>query len=72
MDDARRAKYENLLAETKEDLQRIEEQIEFELAQIKERLAGLQNDRKAQLTIYGGYCQLLGIENDLDTEEDED
>lgn len=71
MDDARRVKYEKLLAETKEDLQSIDEQIEFELAQIKERITGLQNDRKAQMTIYGGYCQLLGIENDLETDEEE-
>lgn len=72
MDDVRRSKFEKLLSETKDDIQRIEVQIERELAQIKERLAGLQNERKAQLLIYGGYCQLLGVENDMAGEEDDD
>ncbi len=72
MDVDRRAKFEELMNETRDDIQRIESQIERELAEIKERLAGLQNEKKAQLTIYGGYCQLLGIPNDLETQEDED
>jgi len=72
MDDARRGKFEDLLNETKEDIQRIDGQIEKELAQIKERLAGLQNEKKAQLLIYSGYCQLLGIPNDLASEEEDD
>jgi vacuolar-type H+-ATPase subunit I/STV1 len=72
MDENRRSKFESLLTETREEIGRIEEQIQEELAAVKERLAGLQNEKKAQLTIYGGYCQLLGVPNDLEDDEDED
>ena len=72
MDDARRGKYEALLKETREDIGYIEAEIERELAAVKERLAGLQNQKKAQLTIYAGYCQLLGVPNDMEAEEDDE
>lgn len=72
MDVDRRAKFEELMSETRGDIQRIEASIERELAEVKERLASLQSEKKAQLTIYGGYCQLLGVPNDLETQEDED
>ena len=72
MDADRKAKFESLLQDTREEIQRIEGQIEAELAAIKERLAGLQNEKKAQLTIFSGYCQLLGIPNDMETDEEED
>jgi len=68
----RRSKYEQLLSDTKEEIARIEQQIETELAAIKERLHNLQEEKKAQLVIYGGFCQLLGQPNDLDAEEEED
>jgi len=70
MDANRRAKFENLMEETRKDIHRIEEEVERELAAIKERLAGLQSEKEAQLVIYAGYCQLLGVENDLDELED--
>lgn len=72
MDEARKAKFEALLQETREDIDHIDAEIEKELAAVKERLAGLQAEKKAQLSIYGGYCQLLGISNDLVDEGDDD
>ena len=71
MDDQRRAKFETLLQDTRSDIESIDAQIEHELAEVKKRLAVLQSEKKAQLTVYGGYCQLLGMENDLEGEEDE-
>lgn len=68
----RKSRYETLLKETKEEIRQIEQQIEKELAAIKERLHTLQEEKKAQLTIYGGYCQLVGVPNDLETEEEEE
>lgn len=68
----KRQKYEGLLKETKDEIQRIEQQIEKELAAIKERLHVLQEEKKAQLTIYGGFCSLLGVPNDLEAEEEEE
>ncbi len=72
MQPERKSKYEGLLRDTKDEIGRIEQQIEKELAAIKERLHTLQEEKKAQLTIYGGYCTLLGIPNELDTDDDED
>jgi len=74
MDPARKAKYQNLLGETREDIKQIDVEIEKELAAIKERLAGLQGEKEAQLVVYDGYCRLLGFENDLagDDELDDD
>lgn len=72
MDESRRSKFEGLMTETRDEITRIEEQIQEELAAVKDRLANLQNEKKAQLTIYGGYCQLLGIPNDLEEEEEEE
>jgi len=69
MDPERRAKYEKLLRETREDIHRIEAQIEKELAAVKERLQGLQEEKKAQLTIYSGYFTLCSHENEFEQEE---
>jgi len=73
MDENRKAKYEQLLNQTRDDINSIEGEIERELAAVKEKLAGLQTEKKAQLTIYGGYCQLLGMPNEFEADdEDED
>ena len=72
MDDVRRKKYEELLKDTRNEIEEIELKIEEELAEVKKRLAVLQNEKKAQLTVYGGFCQLLGVENDMEGEEDEE
>ena len=72
MDEQRKAKFQALLDETRDEINSIESRIEEELAAIKERLASLQNEKKAQLTIYAGYCQLLGATNEFESEEDED
>lgn len=72
MDDSRRQKFEELLKDTRNDIEMIDLKIEEELAEVKKRLAVLQNEKKAQLTVYGGFCQLLGIENDLEGEEDDE
>jgi len=72
MDEARRAKFEQLRHDTREDIKTIDEQVERVLAEVKERLAGLQAEKEAQLVIYDGYCRLLGVENDLDADEADD
>jgi hypothetical protein len=72
MDDAKRQKFEELLKDTRNEIEEIELKIEEELAEVKKRLAVLQNEKKAQLTVYGGFCQLLGVDNDLEGEEDDE
>lgn len=72
MDAARRAKFENLLNETREDIKQLDEDMETILAEVKQRLADLQAEKEAQLTIYDGYCRLLGVDNDLEVDADDD
>ena len=72
MDETRRSKFEALLSDTKAEIQGLENQIEEELAAIKKRLAALKNEKEAQLVIYGGYCQLLGVANEFEAEEDDE
>ncbi len=70
MDEARRAKYENLMNDTAEDIKGIDEQMERELAEVKLRLAAMQAEREAQMVIYEGYCRLLGVPNMLAGDDD--
>ena len=43
--------------------------IEDELAKVKDRLAELQNAKKASRQMYDAACMRLGIANDLEAEE---
>ncbi len=67
-----RSFYENTLAVTKQEIADYDVQIEEELARVKDRLAELQNDKKAALAMYDAACKRLGIPNDLEDEEDLD
>jgi len=70
MDTGRRDKYEALRAETRAEIELIDQEVEIELNKIKKKIAELQQAKEAQLTIYGGYCTLLGMPNDLEDEDD--
>ena len=67
-----KASYENMLNVTRQEIADLDHQIEEELAKVKERLAELQNDKKASRQIYDGICLRLGIPNDLEDEGEED
>lgn len=67
-----RSFYENTLAVTKQEIADYDQQIEEELAKVKDRLAELQNDKKAALAMYDAACKRLGIPNDLEDEEDDE
>ena len=56
--------------ETRRQINDLNSQIEEELAKVKERLAELQNAKNAAKQIYDGACRILGIENDLEKEEE--
>ena len=62
--------YQTTLDMTKKNINDINSQIEEELANVKIRLAELQNSKNAAKQIYDGACKILGVENDLDKEED--
>ncbi len=69
--EAMRKKYESVLQMAKEEIADIEAQIEEELARVKEKLAELQEAKKAAKQMYAAACLRLGIPNDLEEEEEE-
>jgi hypothetical protein len=62
--------YQHTLEMTRKQIDDLNGQIEAELAKVKERLAELQNAKNAAKQIYDGACKILGVENDLEKEED--
>jgi ElaB/YqjD/DUF883 family membrane-anchored ribosome-binding protein len=69
--DQQRSFYENTLGVTKTEIEELDRQIEEELAKVRDRLAELQNAKKAARQMYDAACLRLGIPNDLEMEEDE-
>ena len=69
--DQQRSFYENTLTVTRQEINDLDASIEEELAKVKDRLAELQNAKKAARAMYDAACQRLGIENELEAEEDE-
>jgi gas vesicle protein len=62
--------YQQTLEMTRRQIGDLNGQIEEELAKVKERLADLQNAKNAAKQIYDGACRILGIENDLDKDDE--
>ena len=67
-----KSSYENMANVTRQEIADLDQQIEEELAKVKERLAELQNAKKAARQIYDGICLRLGIPNDLEEEGEEE
>ena len=63
--------YQQTLEMTRKQINDLNTQIEEELAKVKERLAELQNAKNAAKQIYDGACKILGVENDLEKEDEE-
>lgn len=70
LSDQQKKFYENTLKVTKDEITDLDRQIEDELAKVKERLAQLQNAKKAARQMYDAACMRLGIANDLEAEEE--
>jgi len=62
--------YQTTLEMTRRQIGDLNTQIEEELAKVKERLAELQNAKNAAKQIYDGACKILGVENDLEKEDE--
>jgi len=71
LNDQQRKFYENTLTVTKQEIADLDRQIEDELAKVKEKLAQLQNAKKAARQMYDAACLRLGIPNDLEAEEED-
>jgi gas vesicle protein len=60
--------YEDALNQTKGEIQELENQIQEELAAVKQKIADLQAAQKAARQMYDAACMRLGIPNDLEEE----
>ncbi|HXU44433.1 MAG TPA: hypothetical protein VN783_02835 [Thermoanaerobaculia bacterium] len=69
LNEQQRKFYENILATTRQELEELDRSIEEELAKVKDRLAELQNGKKAARQMYDAACMRLGLPNDLEAEE---
>ncbi len=68
LSDQQRTFYENTLKVTKQEIDELDVAIEEELAKVKDRLAELQQAKKAALQMYDAACLRLGVPNDLEEE----
>lgn len=69
MNDTQRKFYETTLQVTRQEIGELKEQIEEELAKVKDRIAELQNAINASKQMYAAACARLGVNNDLDDED---
>lgn len=70
LNEQQRKLYESILVQTRQELTDLDRQIEEELAKVKERLAELQNAKKASRQMYDAACLRLGVSNELAAEEE--
>ncbi len=68
LSDAQKKFYEEALNQTKQEIQDLENQIQEELARVKQKIADLQAGQKAARQMYDAACMRLGIPNDLEEE----
>jgi ElaB/YqjD/DUF883 family membrane-anchored ribosome-binding protein len=64
--------YRQTLEVTRKQIEELNGQIEEELAKVKERLADLQARKNAAKQIYDGACRILGVENVLESAEEQE
>ncbi len=67
--DQQRKFYETTLQVTKQEVSDLKDQIEEELAKVKDRIADLQNAINASKQMYAAACNRLGVNNDMDDDE---
>ena len=69
LSDQQRQFYQNLLEVTKGEIGELKEQIDQELAKVKDRIAELQEAINAAKQMYAATCARLGVANDIEEEE---
>ena len=67
--DQQRKFYETTLQVTKEEVNDLKDQIEEELAKVKDRIAELQSAINASKQMYAAACNRLGVANDMEDDE---
>jgi hypothetical protein len=66
--DQQRKFYETTLEVTRQEISDLKDQIDAELAKVKERIQDLQNAIAASKQMYGAACNRLGVPNDMEEE----
>ena len=66
LSDSQKKFYEDVLKQTKTEIEELENQIQEELAAVKQKIADLQGGQKAARQMYDAACMRLGIPNDLE------
>lgn len=69
LSETQRKLYENTLVMARQEISDLDHMIEEELAKVKDRLAELQNAKKAARAMYDAACLRLGVTNELEQEE---
>jgi len=72
LSDQQRKFYETTLQVTKEEISDLKDQIEEELAKVKDRIAELQSAINASKQMYAAACNRLGVNNDMDDDDGND
>jgi len=67
--DQQRKFYETTLQVTRQEISDLKEQIDAELAKVKDRISELQNAINAAKQMYAAACARLGVPNDMEEEE---
>ena len=67
--DQQRKFYETTLQVTKQEISDLKDQIEEELAKVKDRIAELQNAINASKQMYAAACARLGMNNDMEDDD---
>jgi hypothetical protein len=63
--------YKKTLAETEKQLKTIDAEMEAEIQKLRSKLAKIQENKKSIKQVYIGVANLLGIEVEIDDEEEE-
>lgn len=64
--------FQRKLEMARQQLDDIDQEVERELKEVRERIGALQEKRKAALKVYDAACTMLGIDNDLAQENGSD
>lgn len=68
--DQQRKFYETTLEVTRQEIEDLKDQVEEELAKVKDRIAELQSAINAAKQMREAACNRLGIPNDMDDENE--
>jgi hypothetical protein len=70
LSDEKKSFYENVYKVSKQEIEAISAQIERELAEVKERITNLNQEKQDVRKMYEGACSRLGIESEFDKSEE--